>query len=189
MNGRDSYAPGAASGAEVRKDGEKWTLVLVRELSHPPAKVWKALTEPEHLHEWAPFDSDRNLGTVGTAKLSTVGAPAPVVSQSRVKRADPPRLLEFNWGPQDIRWELHPLPGGGTRLTLWHNINRAFIAMGAAGWHICFDVLERLLAGVPIGRIVGADALQFGGWQRLHAEYARQFGIVTPNTMPTAPKG
>jgi len=35
---------------------------------------------------------------------------------------------------------------------------------GAAGWHICFDVLERLLAGRPIGRIVGAEALKFGGW-------------------------
>src|SRR2546427_10161598 len=73
MSSREQYAPGAASGAEVRKDGEKWTLVLVRDLPHPPAKVWKALTDPEHLREWAPFDSDRNLGTVGTAKLSTAG--------------------------------------------------------------------------------------------------------------------
>jgi hypothetical protein len=62
MSSREQYAPGAASGAEVRKDGEKWTLVLVRDLPHPPAKVWKALTDPEHLREWAPVDSDRNLG-------------------------------------------------------------------------------------------------------------------------------
>src|SRR5712692_7575462 len=74
MSSREQYAPGAASGAEVRKDGEKWTLVLVRDLPHNPESVWKALTDPEHLREWAPFDSDRNLGTVGTAKLSTVGA-------------------------------------------------------------------------------------------------------------------
>ncbi len=109
MSNREQYTPGAASGAEVRKDGEKWTLVLVRDLPHPPAKVWKALTDPEHLREWAPFDSDRNLGTVGTAKLSTVGAPTPHVSETQVKRADAPKLLEFNWGGQDIRWELEPL--------------------------------------------------------------------------------
>jgi uncharacterized protein YndB with AHSA1/START domain len=54
MNGREQYAPGAASGAEIRKDGDRWTLVLVRDLHHPPAKVWKALTDPEHLREWAP---------------------------------------------------------------------------------------------------------------------------------------
>src|SRR5947207_15489215 len=35
----------------------------------------------------------------------------------------------------------------------------------AAGWHICFDVLERLLAGEPIGRIVGPEAMKFGGWR------------------------
>jgi len=184
MSSREHYAPGAASGAEVRKDGEKWTLVLVRNLSHAPAIVWEALTDPEHLREWAPFDADRNLGTVGTAKLSTVGTP--LVSETQVKRADAPNVLEYSWGEQDVRWELNALAGGGTRLTLWHNINRGFISMGAAGWHICFDVLERLLAGQPIGRIVGADALKFGGWQRLNEEYAKQFGIEAPNWPPQA---
>ena len=176
MMDREQYVPGPASGAQVLKEGEKWTLVLVRDLRHPPAEVWKALTDPEDLREWAPFDSDRNLGAVGTAKLSTVGTPAPHVTETQVKRADAPKVLEFNWGGQEIRWELEPLGGSGTRLTLWHNIDRNFIAMGAAGWHICFDVLDRLLAGQPIGRIVGPEAMKFGGWQRLNAEYAKQFG-------------
>jgi uncharacterized protein YndB with AHSA1/START domain len=188
MSSRARYTPGAAFGAEVRKAGEEWTLVLVRDLRHAPAKVWAALTDPAQLREWAPFDSDRNLGAVGTAELSTVGAPTPMVSQTRVKRADAPKLLEFSWGEQDLRWELEPLGGGGTRLTLWHNINRGFISMGAAGWHICFDVLDRALAGEPIGRIVGAEALQFDGWQRLNLEYARQFGVEPPRWPPTAPK-
>ena len=48
-----------------------------------------------------------------------------------------------------------------------HNIDRRFISWGASGWHICFDVLERLLAVEPIGRIIGAEAMKFGGWQRL----------------------
>ena len=177
MNNRDNYAPGPAAGAEIRKEGEKWTLVLVRDLRHPPAKVWKALTEPEHLREWAPFDADRNLGTLGTAKLSTVGAPTPYVSETHVKRADAPKALEYDWGGGELRWELEPLGGGGTRLTLWHNIDRRYIAMGAAGWHICFDVLDRCLAGEPLRRIVGPDAMKFGGWQRLHTEYAKQFGV------------
>jgi uncharacterized protein YndB with AHSA1/START domain len=187
MRSREPYAPGAAFGAEVRKDGEKWTLVLVRELRHPPATVWTALTDPEHLREWAPFDADRNLGTVGTATLSTVGTPTPHVSETRVKRADAPTVLEFNWGGQDIRWELEALGAGGTRLTLWHNINRGFISMGAAGWHICFDVLDRLLADQPIGRIAGPDAMKFG-WQRLNAEYAEQFGVEPPRLPINAPK-
>ena len=178
MSSRESYAPGPASDAEVRKDGDKWTLVLVRNLRQPPAAVWQALTDPEQLREWAPFDADRNLGAVGTATLSTVGAPKPLVSEIRVKRADAPKALEYNWGEQDLRWQLEP-QGAGTRLTLWHAIDRRFISMGAAGWHICFDVLERFLAGEPIGRMVGPDAMKFG-WQRLNAEYARQFGAEAP---------
>jgi uncharacterized protein YndB with AHSA1/START domain len=185
MSNRETYVPGPAAGAEIQKDGEKWTLVLVRELRHPPATVWQALTDPAQLSEWAPFDADRSLAAVGPVKLSTVGTPQ--VSESTVKRAEAPRLLEYGWGGQDLRWELEPLPGG-TRLRLWHNINRAWISAGAAGWHICFDVLERLLAGEPMGRIVGPEAMQFGGWQRLNAEYAKQFGVETPGWPPNAPK-
>jgi len=176
MSNREKYVPGPAAGAKVQKEGEKWTLVLVRDLRHPPPKVWQALTDPTELSEWAPFDADRSLAAVGPVKLSTVGAPKPQVSETNVKRAEPPKLLEYNWGGQDIRWELEPLGVGGTRLTLWHNIDRGFIAWGAAGWHICFDVLERSLAGEPIGRMVGPEVMKFSGWQRLTAEYAKQFG-------------
>src|SRR5690349_14745892 len=41
MTDRAQYRPGPASEAQVRKDGDKWTLILVRELRHPPEKVWQ----------------------------------------------------------------------------------------------------------------------------------------------------
>ncbi len=81
-----------------------------------------------------------------------------------------------------IRWELEA-SRGGTRLTLWHSIDRRFISMGAAGWHICLDVLDHLLSGTPTGRIVGGEAVKFG-WPRLNSEYARQFGIEVPSPPP-----
>jgi len=178
MSSRDNYKPGPAAGAEIRKEGEKWTLILVRDLHHPPAKVWQALTDPTQLREWAPFDADRNLASVGPVKLSTVGTPTPQISETRVTRADAPRLLEFKWGGNDMRWQLEPL-GDDTRLTLWHNIDRGFISMGAAGWRICFDVLDRFLAAEPLGRIVGGEAMKFD-WPRLNTEYAKQFGLEAP---------
>jgi uncharacterized protein YndB with AHSA1/START domain len=180
MSSRESYAPGAATGAEVRKEGDRWTLVLVRELRHPPTAVWNALTDPAQLREWAPFDADRNLGSTGPAKLTTVGTPAPLVSDTNIKRAEAPRVLEYAWGENEMRWELQPL-AGGTRLTLWHNIDHRFIAWGAAGWHICIDVLDHLLAGDPIGRIAGPEAMKFEGWQRLSGEYGKQFGVQAPS--------
>ncbi|MGA9308327.1 MAG: SRPBCC domain-containing protein, partial [Candidatus Sulfotelmatobacter sp.] len=108
------YTPGPASGARIQKDHgqsggneEKWTLILVRELRHSPEKVWQALTDPAHLREWAPFEVDGNLGTVGTVTLTWVGRPVPL--ETAVTRADAPALnaeregvLEYG----DMRWEL-----------------------------------------------------------------------------------
>jgi uncharacterized protein YndB with AHSA1/START domain len=64
MSDHVQYTPGPASGAQVRKGGEKWMLILVRELRHSPEKVWQALTDPAQLREWAPFEVDGSLGTV-----------------------------------------------------------------------------------------------------------------------------
>jgi len=176
--GPEQYTPGPAMAAQVRKEGDKWTLILVRELRHSPEKVWQALTDPTHLREWAPFVVDGNLATVGsTVNLTWVGNPTPI--PTKVTRAEAPEVLEYN----DIRWEIAPL-GGGTRLTLWHKIDRRFISWGAAGWQISFDVLDRFLAGKPIGAIAGVNALKFAGWQRLVGEYAKQFGAEPPGGSP-----
>jgi uncharacterized protein YndB with AHSA1/START domain len=190
MPNLEQYTPGPANVAHIQKDRlqngrgqeeEKWTLVLVRELRHAPEKVWEALTDPVHLRQWAPFDADGNLGTLGASvKLTTVGAPRVRVTETTVTRADAPEVLEYKWGDFDMRWKLER-SAEGTRLTLWTNIGRPFIAMGAAGWHICFDVLDRLLGGHPIGRIAGPKAMNFAGWQRLHREYAKQFGVEVPS--------
>ena len=178
MTTREQYAPGPATGARVEKTGDKWTLVLVRELPHPPEKVWRALTDPDELRHWAPYDSDKNLGQAGTqVTLTTVGAPSPHVVDTTIKRADAPNVLEFEWGGGDLRWELQP-HGNGTRLTLWAKIDRRYAAMGAAGWHICLDVLDHFLDGDPIGRMAGVDVLKFDGWQRLNVEYGKQFGAA-----------
>jgi hypothetical protein len=177
----EQYTPGPAYGAQIKKDGtegNKWTLILVRELRHSPDKVWQALTDPAQLREWAPFVTDQNLGAVGsTVNLTWVGNPKAI--GTKVTRADAPNLLEYG----DMRWELEAV-GSGTRLTLWHAIDRRFISWGAAGWHIAFDVLDRLLSGHPIGRVVGTDAMKFAGWKQLVAEYAKQFDVDAPARQP-----
>ncbi|HEX5229746.1 MAG TPA: SRPBCC family protein [Bryobacteraceae bacterium] len=176
---RQQYEPGPARGAQVKKEGDQWTLILVRELRHSPEKVWAALTDPKQLREWAPFDVDGSLGTLGPVNLTWVGNPQAIPIQ--VTRVEAPRVLEYG----NTRWELEP-SGAGTRLTLWSSLDRRYISMGAAGWHISFDVLDYLLNGAPIGRIAGGDAMRFAAWQRLNGEYAQQFGVEVPNWPPQA---
>jgi uncharacterized protein YndB with AHSA1/START domain len=189
MNAHEQYTPGPATGVQIRKsESLNWELVVVRELRHPPEKVWLAITDPEHLREWAPFDSDKSLATAGVnVKLTTVNAPQPLTTETRIMRADAPRFLEYMWGANPMRWELEPIPGG-TRLTLSTAINKNFISMGAAGWHICLDVMDRHLTGNPIGRLVGSDTMKFGAWQRLNSEYAKQFGVEARQLPPRPPK-
>ena len=46
MTDREQYIAGPASGAQIRKDGEKWTLILVRGLHSTPMEAWVRL-EPQ----------------------------------------------------------------------------------------------------------------------------------------------
>ena len=174
---RQSYRPGEPGNATVEKSGDQFTLVFVRELRHPPDKVWRALTEPAELRAWAPFDADRDLGSTGTAILSMAGGDEPVTSKCRVSRADRPKLLEYTWDDDVLRWEL-VATSTGTRLTLRHTLkDETWLPKVTAGWHICLDVAERALDGDPIGRIVAKEALGFG-WERLNDGYARRFGVA-----------
>jgi uncharacterized protein YndB with AHSA1/START domain len=165
------FEPGPpVDDVDCERSGDRWTLVFVRDLRHPPRAVWAALTEPGQLAQWAPYTADRDLGTTGVATLTMLGGDAAAPMPSDVLRAEPPTLLEYAWGGDLLRWELTPT-GTGTRLTLRHTVDdRDSVPMVAAGWHICLAVAQRLLDGDPVGPIRGNDALDHG-WTELREAY------------------
>jgi uncharacterized protein YndB with AHSA1/START domain len=172
---RSDYRPGPPGDVSVRGADDRWTLVFVRQLRQAPPIVWKALTDPAQLREWAPFDADRDLGAPGKAALAMDDGGTATTFDSQVVRAEPPSVLEYTWGEDLLRWELEPA-GGGTRLTLRHTVgDRSWLSKVTAGWHICVDVLGHFLDGTPIGRIVGDDAKNHG-WEALEAAYAARLG-------------
>lgn len=172
---RKNYKPTRIETIEAHPDGDRWTLVFVRDLSHPPERVWKALTDPSDLREWAPFDPDRDLGTPGTATLTLAGGDGSETYSASVRRAEAPVLLEYVWDKDLLRWELEPT-ATGTRLTLRHTVqDKPWIPKVAAGWHMCLDLADRFMAGVPAGRIVAEEAMEYG-WQELHDAYSDQVG-------------
>jgi uncharacterized protein YndB with AHSA1/START domain len=170
---RTSFDRGPLSAVTSRPDGDRWTLVFVRELRHAPEKVWAALTDPAQLEAWAPFTADRDLATAGDTTLTMVDGETKVDLPATVRRAEPPRLLEYTWGTDLLLWELEPTDGG-TRLTLQHTVaDKDLVPKVAAGWHLCLVVAERLLDGQPIPPIRGEAAKDYG-WEELRDAYAEQ---------------
>jgi uncharacterized protein YndB with AHSA1/START domain len=172
----DDFDSGPLADVEHRTEGTRSTLVFVRQLRHRPEKVWAALTDPAQLPQWAPFTADRNLGRLGDVTLTMTDRDHREDMPSRVTRCEPPTLLEYSWGTDVLRWQLEPT-AEGTKLTLHHSTDDpTMVPKVAAGWHLCLAVADRLLAGTPVGPIVGESAMRYG-WQALHDSYAEKLGI------------
>lgn len=169
---RRDLDPGPLADVHAVATDDRWAVVFVRRLAHPPAAVWAALTDPDELAAWAPFLADRDLSTPGPATLTMVDGDERRPLPAEVLRSEAPSLLEYTWGDDLLRWELAP-DGDGTRLTLRHTMDdRDFLSKAAAGWHLCLVVADRLLAGDPVGPIRGAEA-KAQGWDALNEAYAK----------------
>lgn len=167
--------PAAEVGYTAAEDG-RWTLRFVRDLRHPPERVWRMLTEPEALSQWAPFTADRDLGSPGPATLSMIDGETPHPLPAEVLLAERPRLLRYTWAGDELRWELGPI-AGGTRLTLSHTLaDRDSVPKIAAGWHQCVRVMELGLDGTPHPPVRGRDALGYG-WAELEAHYRKTLDL------------
>lgn len=148
------------------QSGDRWQLRFTRRLPHPPQKVWRALTEPEHLRAWFPQEVEGRW-EVG-ARLRFVDGD--FAFHGELLTFEPPTLLEYQWGEDLLRFELQP-DGDGTVLTLVDTFDdRGKAARDAAGWHACLDVLECALAGQEPGFDPGAR------WGEVHPRYVEELG-------------
>jgi uncharacterized protein YndB with AHSA1/START domain len=175
---RTDFDPGPLADVHAQAEEGRWTLEFIRDLKHPPAKVWSVLTDPDQLREWAPYTADRNLGTVGEATLTVIDTDKAEDMPATVSQAEPPTLLEYTWGGSLLRWEL-AATDSGTRLTLRHTVEgEEWVSRVAAGWHLCLLVADHLLDGQPIGPIRSQNARNFG-WENLDEAYAAKLGLAS----------
>lgn len=169
----EDYTPSAP--AEVSRDSEDGNAVLifVREIQHPPERVWSAMIEAEKLPKWAPYQPDRNLDELGPVTLRMVDGSEPELYPSEVFEVISQEKLKYSWGDSGVlTWILEP-SDKGTRLTLRHSVtDPAWITPSAAGWHMCLDFAELLLDGHAIGPVVGEVAMQYG-WEQLADHYRK----------------
>jgi uncharacterized protein YndB with AHSA1/START domain len=172
------YRPGPLASVQAESGNDTWTLVFARDFRHGATAVWRALTEPEQLDLWAPFTADRNLSSVGPATLTMIDGDTRDQMRVTVTVAQAPHRLEYTWGTDVLFWHLEPTDTG-TRLTLRHTVqSEDWLSKVAAGWHICLDVADELLAGRRLGAIRGQEALRYG-WDELNDSYASRLGRTT----------
>ncbi len=164
--GQDSTRLGTVS-----RDGDTLRLRYERRLAHPPATVWRALTESSSLRHWFPADiigeraagatvqlpfwpegAQESLEALEEAGVDTTTMDLDAVLPGLIRDFDPPRLFELVWGNPEgeadvLRFELEP-DQGGTRLvfTTWPGEPGPLGHAGTgAGWHACLDALETLM--------------------------------------------
>ena len=163
---------------EQLSDG-RWRLRFTRALAHPPEKVWRAITEPEHLAHWFPttIEGDRAAG----APLRF--GPAPGMGEGfdgEVLAYEPPAVLEFRWGTDVLRLEVEP-DGDGSRLTLLDTIDElGKAARDGAGWHTCLDQLDHHLDGTT------PPWSASDRWRAVHPSYLEDFGPEAATIGPPA---
>jgi uncharacterized protein YndB with AHSA1/START domain len=154
----------------LTKKNDHVELRFERRLAHPPEKVWRALTDNAELSHWFParIDGPREAG----APLRFVFPDDPSEpTTGKISVFEPPRLLEYTWAGDVLRWEL--TPDGKGCLLVFTTIpgDRANASRDATGWHFCLDNLEARVDGKP------AAAFDKERFSQLTAEYDAKFGL------------
>lgn len=171
--------PGNEDLGVLEQDGGEVTLRFTRTLPHPAEKVWRALTQAQHLAAWFPTTITGELAPGAQLTFGFTDVQLPDFT-GHVLVAEPPRLLAFTWGDEQLRFELAAGPAG-TVLTFtasFAELGRA--ARDAAGWHVCLELL-----GLDLDEELVPRA-QRERWQAVHSRYVAAFGPQAATIGPPA---
>lgn len=126
---------------------ETLSVVVERDIAHPPEKIWRALTQPHLIEEWLMknqfkpvVDHRFNL----SADWGTVDC--------QVQSVEVNRALSYTWDTKDLRsvvvWTLTPT-SGGTLLRMeqsgFRQDQQPYYRGATVGWPRFLDELERVL--------------------------------------------
>lgn len=138
---------------EINRGGGRASLRFTRRLAHDPEKVWRALTESEHMRWWMPVDmigeraTGATVGMVFWPDLVERKGLDPDAGTATIQVWDPPSVFEWVWHGSQVRFELEPHPDG-CELRLIVEIDEDHsdtIVDNAGGYHLWMDHLTKLL--------------------------------------------
>ena len=131
------------------------SLVIEREMAHPPEKIWRALTQGELMKEWL---LENDFQPVVGHKFSFRSQPMPQwngIIDCEVLSLEPTSRLSYSWctlGAKSlVTWTLTPTKNG-TRVRMEHSgfrMDQEAAYRGANyGWQNFIGRLERVVAGL-----------------------------------------
>ena len=124
------------------------SVVVERELPHPPDKVWRALTQPQLLEEWLMKSDVQPVEDHRFRVRADWGA-----VDCRVLAVEPGKTLSYTWAAYGLEtvvtWTLTPA-SGGTDLRMEQSGFRPdqpqYYEGAKGGWQRFLAALEQLLA-------------------------------------------
>ena len=134
---------------------ETRSLVIEKEMPHPPAKVWRALTEGQLIEEWLMKNDFQPVAGHRFSFRSTPVQGWDGVINGEVLVVDPPARLSYTWSTMgmqnDVAWTLTPTEGG-THLRMEQSgfgPNQEANYKGASyGWKNFIGKLEQVVEGL-----------------------------------------
>jgi uncharacterized protein YndB with AHSA1/START domain len=155
------------TGTYLTLDDGRPAVRFSRVYDHPVDRVWHFVTDPDELAEWFPSRAEIDLRPGGTITFS--GDPNMPQSTGRVLAVEPPRHLSFEWGADELRFDLEAVGDRRTRFTLTDVLGEAYTAArNGAGWEVCLAALDAKARGE---RFEGPHAGPSAPWKEFYAGY------------------
>ncbi|KON88261.1 activator of Hsp90 ATPase 1 family protein [Sporosarcina globispora] len=131
--------------ASLKKESNGYTARFERMLNHSREEVWAMLTDNNQLKKWFPELQAEELKNGGKFKFDMGDGS---YEEMKIIGFEEHAILEYTWGKDIVRFELNEIKGG-TELNLIEKISEItdHTPRDLAGWHVCLDVICRLLEG------------------------------------------
>ena len=155
------------TGTYLTLDDGRPAVRFSRTYDHPIERVWQFVTDAEELAHWFPSRAEIDPRPGGTINFS--GDPNMPESTGRVLALDEPRHLSFEWGGDELHFDLEALDAKRTRFTLTNVLQAAdTAARNGAGWEVCLAALDVKAQGE---RFEGPHAGAAAPWKDFYEGY------------------
>jgi uncharacterized protein YndB with AHSA1/START domain len=149
---------------------ERSVLRYTRHLAHPPARVWRALTDDGELAAWFPTTIEGERATGAPLQFAFPPHLDIPTMEGEMVAFEPMSLLELSWGGDLVRFELAP-EGEGSVLELIVTFEEhGKGARDGAGWHVCLQRLSGVVDGADLPADDGSE------WRQVHPKYVETLG-------------